>query len=180
MSTGGSEDEQAEQAEEGPTDFGPQSFEFQTQQAQPITTPAAGQKRGQGHPRKVLSLPAPSRSSAPIVESSVRRSSRVSKGKDGFHTPTVMLEEEPSKKRNKIGAVLIDESTSMIGPVPMVILQDWGVKCGIAPEELSQEALMQAPSTNPDPNEEHDTRVSFTLPTLAVAGLASYTQGSHE
>jgi hypothetical protein len=36
---GGSEDEQAE---EGPTDFGPQSIEFQMQQAQPITTPAAG------------------------------------------------------------------------------------------------------------------------------------------
>jgi predicted Fe-Mo cluster-binding NifX family protein len=65
-----------------------------------------------------------------------------------------MLEEEPSKKRNKISAVLIDESTGMIGPVPIEVLQDWGVKCGIAPEELSQEALMQAPSTNPVPNED--------------------------
>jgi hypothetical protein len=150
------EDEQADQAEGASPDSGPTSFEFQTQQAQPISTLAPGQKRGRGRPRKVLSLPAPSKNSAPIVESSVRRSSRVSKGKNGFHTPTVMLEEEPSKKRNKIGAVLIDESTGMIGPVPMAILQDWGVKCGIAPEELSQEALMQAPSTNQAPNEQHD------------------------
>jgi hypothetical protein len=75
----------------------------------------------------MLSLPAPLKNAAPIVESSVRHSSRVSKIKDGFHTPTVMLEEEPSKKRNKIGAILIDESIGMIGPVPMEILQDWGV-----------------------------------------------------
>jgi hypothetical protein len=35
----------------------------------------------------------------------------VRKVKDGFHTPTVKLAEEPSKKRNKIGAVLIDDET---------------------------------------------------------------------
>jgi hypothetical protein len=82
------------------------------------------------------------------VESSVRRSSRVNKANGGFHTPTVRLDEEPSKKRNKIGAVLNDEATGMAGPIPIDILQSWGIECGIAPEELSQEVLMQAPSAN--------------------------------
>lgn len=118
-----------------------------------MSSPVA-QKIGRGCPRKVLSFPALSKNAAPVVASSVRRSSRVSKGKDGFHTPTVRLEEEPSKKRNKIGAVLIDEATGSIGPVPMEVLQDWGIKCGIAPEELSQEALMQAPPTNLVPNDD--------------------------
>lgn len=36
----------------------------------------------------------------------------------------------------------------MAGPIPIDILQGWGIKCGIAPEELSQEALMQVPSAN--------------------------------
>jgi hypothetical protein len=112
-----------------------------------------GQRRGRGRPRKVLSLPAPSGSTTPVVATSVRRSSWVNKGKDGYRTPTVRLEEEPSKKRNKIGAVLINDDTGTIGPLPIEILQDWGIKCGIAPEELSQEALMQEPNSDQVPNE---------------------------
>jgi hypothetical protein len=28
-------------------------------------------------------------------------------------------------------------------PIPLDNLREWGVKCGVAPEELSEEALMQ-------------------------------------
>jgi hypothetical protein len=139
---------QEEHSEKGPSAFGPGNFEFQTQLSQPSLSAIAGQKHGRGQPRKVLSLPAQA-SNSPLVESTVRRSSRVCKVKDGFHTPTVKLAEEPSKKRNKIGAVLIDDETGKEGPIPIEILQDWGIKCGIAPAELSQDALLQAPSTDP-------------------------------
>jgi hypothetical protein len=149
---GWKQDEQIEQMEEGPSDCGPTDFEFKTQ-AQPNMSQDKGQRRGRGQPRKVLSLPAPSGSTTPVVATSVRRSSRVNKGKDGYHTPTVRLEEEPSKKRNKIGAVLINDDTGTIGPLPIEILQDWGIKCGIAPEKLSQEALMQEPNSDQVPNE---------------------------
>lgn len=150
---------------QGPSESGPSGFEFQADPSQSDLTnsslyPAAsitavGQKRGRGRPRKTLSLPAASSSLAtPLVESTVRRSSRVSKAKGGFHTATVRLEEEPSKKRNKLGAVLIDEETGKAGPIPIEILQGWGIDCGIAPSELSQEALMQAPSSAPVINED--------------------------
>jgi len=88
----------------------------------------------------------------PLVESSVRRSTRIRRGSDAFHS--VRLEEESSKKRNEHGVVLIDESTGQVGPAPIEILQGWGFKCGIPPAELSQEALMQAPANNPTSNED--------------------------
>jgi hypothetical protein len=110
---GWKQDEQIEQMEEGPSDCGPTDFEFKTQ-AQPNMSLDKGQMRGRGGPRKVLSLPAPSGSTTPVVATSFRRNSRVNKGKDGYRTPTVRLEEEPSKKRNKIGAVLIDDDTGTL------------------------------------------------------------------
>jgi len=40
------------------------------------------------------------------------------------------------------------------GPIPIEILQSWGIDCGIAPVELSEEALMQAPNPNVVINED--------------------------
>lgn len=138
---------------ESPNVSGPGNFEFQSQQMQPSLVTETGQKRGRGRPRKVLSLPTPPGNSVtPLVETSVRRSTRFSSRKGGFHK--VRIEEEPSKKRNKIGAVLIDDATGEAGPIPIEILQSWGIECGIAPGELSQEAVMQAPNANPVPNED--------------------------
>ena len=95
-----------------------------------------------------MSLPASSSSSVtPMVESSVRRSLRVNHATDGFHE--VRLEKNPSKRRKTCGVVLIDESTGEVGPVPIVILQGWGIDCGVAPTELSDDALMQAPGSKP-------------------------------
>jgi len=74
-------------------------------------------------------------------------SSRLSASKDGFRE--VRVDKEPSKKRRAI-PVVIDEATSQAGPVPLSILQGWGVKCGVAPGELTEDALLQAPNPNVD------------------------------
>lgn len=68
----------------------------------------------------------------PLVETSVRRSTRIRTGRDGFHS--VRIEEVSSKKRKRPGVVLIDEATGKAGPVPIEILRGWIVKCGIAPD----------------------------------------------
>lgn len=86
------------------------------------------------------------------MESSVRRSARLNDSKDGVHQ--VRLEGEPSKKRKTSAVVLIDEATGQARSIPMEILQSWGIDCGLAPEELSEDALMQAPDLNKVPNKD--------------------------
>lgn len=87
----------------------------------------------------------------PFVDCAVRRSTRLSSVSEGFHE--VRVEKEPSKKR-KGSVILIDEKTGSSGPVPIDILQGWGINCGVPPMELSLEALMQAPSSNPSANDD--------------------------
>jgi hypothetical protein len=69
----------------------------------------------------------------------------------------VRLEKNPSKKRKTCGIVLIDESTGEAGPIPIAILQGWGIDCGVAPAELSEDALMQAPTFEPVIHDESST-----------------------
>jgi hypothetical protein len=57
-----------------------------------------------------------------LVESSVRRSTRLNSVKEGFHFRTVRLDGEPSKKRKKPAVVLIDEATGKAGAIPLEIL----------------------------------------------------------
>ena len=57
------------------------------------------------------------------------------------------LDREPAKKR-KISIIQINEETGETGPVPLSVLQSWGINCGITPSELSNDALMQDPSAN--------------------------------
>ena len=98
-----------------------------------------------------MSLPDVSSNPAtPLVDSTMRRSTRLS-DKDGFHE--VRLAGNPCKKR-KTCPVRLVEPTGQTGPIPIDILQGWGINCGVAPGELSQEALMQAPSSNPVANDE--------------------------
>jgi hypothetical protein len=131
-----------------PTGYSLGNFELQATQAHPSPPDSASQKAKRGHSRKTLSLPAPSNSSTPLVESSVRRSTRLNSVKEGFHFRTVRLDGEPSKKRKKPAVVLIDEATGQAGPIPIEILQSWGIDCGIAPAELSEHALLQAPASS--------------------------------
>ena len=150
---GHKEDKETEQLHEqamkqSPTSSSPGNFEFEATQAQPSPPTSVGQQAKRGRSRKTLSLPAPGNSSTPLVESSVRRSTRLNNAKEGFHFCTVRLDGEPSKKRKKPAVVLIDEATGQAGPIPLEILQSWGIDYGIAPAELSEDALMQAPASS--------------------------------
>jgi hypothetical protein len=130
------------------SDSGPGIFEFQTEQMRPSPTKTLGQNYTQARrKRKNMTLPdvvSASDARTPLVQKSVQRSTRLSVGKEGYCPVTVMLEKEPSK-RTKNWVIQIDEATGKVGPVSIVVLQDWGVKCGADPWDLTEDALMQAP-----------------------------------
>lgn len=122
----------------------PGVFEFQSEQKRPSPAMAMGQiiiyvrKK-----RKNMALPeviSNSDARTPLVH--VRRSTRLSVGKEGFCSV-----KEPSK-RCKNWAVQIDEATKEAGPISMDILQGWGIKCGVDPSDLTGDVLMQAPPTH--------------------------------
>jgi hypothetical protein len=95
--------------------------------------------------RKNMSLPSTISNAdtrTPLVEDSVRRSTRLNK--DGFCS--VRLKGNPSKKRNN-WIIQIDEATGEAGPIAITVLQGWGIDCGVTPSELTDDALLQAPST---------------------------------
>lgn len=74
------------------------------------------------------------------MDRTVRRSPRLNA--DGYSH--AWLDREPTKKR-KITALCISGSEVQHGLVPIATLQAWGVECGVAPSELTEEALMQTP-----------------------------------
>ena len=41
---------------------------------------------------------------------------------------------------------MIDEATGQAGPCPISVLQGWGIDCVVDPSDLTEEALMQAPT----------------------------------
>jgi hypothetical protein len=112
-------------------------------------------RTGSSRTRSLALATSVSNAAIPLVQSSVRRSARNNKA-DGFCA--VMLDKEPSKKR-KISVITIDDLTGEAGPVPISLLQSWGIDCGVAPEELSNEALMQTPSAEtaiPDDDDQNN------------------------
>jgi len=130
---------------------GPEGAESHTAEQQPSPPPPGGKKKLPRRPRKFVSLPSTlSSTSSPLLESSVRRSSRLNKN-DGFCA--VRLEREPAKKR-KINIVRIDDHTGEAGPVPLAVLQSWGIDCGITPLELFDDTLMQTPPPHESINED--------------------------
>lgn len=134
--------------QQSPDDSGPSDFEFQATQIEP--SPVTQRKRR--NCTITMALPVSiGNISTPLVESAVRRSTRLNSATDGFHE--VRIDKEPSKKRRG-SIIMIDEKTGTSGPLPIDILQGWGINCGVPPEELSLEALMQAPSSNPSTNED--------------------------
>jgi hypothetical protein len=74
------------------------------------------------------------------VDENVRHNIRLNKT-DGYRKFKFVT------KKHKICAVMIDEQTGEDGPVPLAVLQGWGINYGVAPGKLSDDALMQAPST---------------------------------
>ena len=92
-------------------------------------------------------------SKTPLVDAMVRRRSRLNPlAKDGYQI--VKIREPAPKKRRT--AVKIDLDTppqdvfDAVNPIPLDTLQEWGVNCGVAPEELSEDALMQGRHNDQD------------------------------
>jgi hypothetical protein len=79
----------------------------------------------------------------PLNQRDVRRNTRLSATKKGFRP--VRIEKEPSK-RTKNWVVQIDEETREVGPLSVETLQVCGLKCSVDPGDLTEDALLQAPS----------------------------------
>jgi hypothetical protein len=132
---------------QGPQSSGPSAFEFQMSHTQPGPSAARGRKKRVTRAANVVSLPMTvADPSSHLVEGSVRRSTRINKP-DGYRI--VRLD----TKKRKPCPIMIDENTGETALVSLETLRGWGIKCGVAPGELSDEALMQAPS-NTGENEE--------------------------
>lgn len=129
------------------------SPEVQTEQIQPSPGIETGPKTAtHRQKRKNMSLPVTVSNSdarTPLVQSSVRRSSRLSASNEGYCP--VVTDKEPSKKC-KNWLLQIDEETGQTGPISIGVLQGWGINCGVDPMDLTNDALMQAPSSSQDPD----------------------------
>jgi hypothetical protein len=127
--------------------------EIQIEQIRPSPAEERGQKATMTRQkRKTLSLPeivSNSDARTPLVQSSVRRSSRLSVGDKGYCP--VIIDKEPSKKC-KNWLLQINEETGQAGPVSIEVLQGWGINCGVDPMDLTDGALMQAPPPSQAPN----------------------------
>lgn len=125
---------------------GPDNFQIQAEQMRPSPAEPDSQKGKMVRlKRKSMALPdvaSVSDARTPLVERSVRRSSRLSIGNEGFCP--VRIEKEPSKK-TKNWLVRINEETGETGPVELAVLQGWGINCGVDPGDLTEDVLLQAP-----------------------------------
>jgi hypothetical protein len=124
-----------------------QDFELEAQAPQPSLITCVYKRRPKPK-SSTMSLPTIASIRSPatlVVDKMARRSTRLSANKGGFRE--IRVDKEPSKRRKTL-PVVIDEATGQAGPIPLFILQGWGVKCGVAPGELTEDALLQAPTTN--------------------------------
>ena len=85
-------------------------------------------------------------SKTPLVDTMVRRRSRLNPlAKDGYQI--VKIREPSPKKRRTAAKIDLDtppqDVFDAVNPIPLDTLEEWGVNCGVAPAELSEDALMQ-------------------------------------
>ena len=91
---------------------------------------------------------------APLVTSSVRRSPRLNK-LDGYQH----CQYAPRKINKKSLGVSSSEQSNSIEympdlqgqdpvPIPLQVLQGWGIECGVTPEVITKEALLQDPNND--------------------------------
>lgn len=91
-------------------------------------------------------------SKTPLIDTMVRRSPRINPATvDGYQM--VKIKELAHKRRKKIGLQIdLDnppsDASELINPIPMEVIMDWGVSCGVAPEELTEDVLMQGHGHN--------------------------------
>ena len=108
-------------------------------------------------PKRVVSLPTSTLaldSVTPLVTSSVRRSPRLNK-LDGYQH----CQYAPRKINKKSLGVSSSEQSNSIEympdlqgqdpvPIPLQVLQGWGIECGVTPEVITKEALLQDPNND--------------------------------
>ncbi|CAN6328775.1 unnamed protein product [Urochloa humidicola] len=113
-------------------------------------------------PKSVISLPSivsQNSEAVPLVSSTVRRSPRLNKSADGYKH--CQLVNTPRKKRKNIRGKDVASSgqteaekvqvldtlpvtqAEVDGPIPMEVLQDWGIHCGVPPSEVTENLLLQ-------------------------------------
>lgn len=130
---------------------GPTGFEFQSDESRPSLARTRGLKpNSTKQKRKSMALPQMISNSdprTPLVQKSVRRSTRLSIGNEGYRS--VRITGNPSKKP-KNWIIQIDETTGEAGPVSIDVLQGWGINCGVDPVDLTEDALLQAPDAPMD------------------------------
>lgn len=132
----------------GPSSSDPE-FEFESSSSQPSSPRplAASPPRPRGSTSNVIRRSTGSRSSTPLVETSVRRSPRIRGEKDGF-----MHVHLGKRQRREVPTLSIPTPDGNPSPIPTSMLRSWGIDCGVAPGELSDEVLLQTPSLPiPDP-----------------------------
>lgn len=130
-------------------------FEFEAQQFQPGPEAALNMKKPTKPSKRSMGLPTTAsvrNPASPVVDKQIRRSPCLRAANDGFSY--TWLGNNPMKKQ-KITALQIDPTLGQVGPVSISTLQGWGVQCGVAPGELTEEALMQAP-TDGDQQRDHE------------------------
>jgi hypothetical protein len=86
-------------------------------------------------------------SKTPLVDTLVRRSSRLNPEAVGG-VQVVKIKEPTPKRRKKIVTVIDLENPPKTmaeadGQIPLDVLHEWATSCGVSPSELSEDALME-------------------------------------
>jgi hypothetical protein len=86
----------------------------------------------------------------PLVDTLVRRSPRINPAAvDGYQIVPVKVKEPASKRRKKVAMLLdLDKKlptniSDVINPTFLENIKEWAQACGVAPEELSDDALLK-------------------------------------
>jgi hypothetical protein len=91
-------------------------------------------------------------SKTPLIGTMVRRSPRINPSTvDGYQV--VKMKEPASKRRKKTGLQfdldnLPTEASEVIDPIPLEKIQEWARACGVAPEVLTDDALLKGHGEN--------------------------------
>lgn len=95
----------------------------------------------------------------PLVDRVVRRSPRLNRSLEASEgAPHFRISYKPHKKHKtvKVEVLKIGEHEYRSTPIPIASLQSWGIACGLAPMELTDDALITAPSAPDIPNEDQN------------------------
>ena len=104
-------------------------------------------------PSNVVSLPTVTSAKSvamPVVSSQVRRNSRANKYSRDFKNCQLPTSQRRKRKSvsDAISSVAVPEGgvgDIVPGPIPVEVLQGWGIECGVHPSEVSETYLLKKP-----------------------------------